>query len=520
MRLYSFTTKLEGETMKGCFGYIGRCGMLAGMLILGGLASANAEEAALNLGLKEAIRQAVEKNLDVRAELYNPAIAEADIGKNRGIYDTHLTLLTDYKDSTTLPASTFLSGAQVIEQRTFRFNPGVNQLIPLGGTLGFTFDNTRNSNNSSISLNRYYQTDLTLTYAQPLLKNFGREATELNISVAVFTKDASLDRFRTKLTDTVATVRNEYFKLYSLRQDLEAKKSSLELARKILSDTQARVKAGVLPAMEILNAEFGVASREKELIDAERAVKDEMDVIRVLLQVRMPGEVIPVDTPTKEPLEVKEEEAIKRAIAGRPELLEQRTNLKSAELQTRVAANRTLPDLTFSASGAVTGLNHDYGDAIDKMMTFNYPVWSVGLQLDYPLENRSARNDLARNRLKVEQAKTQIAGLEENVVNEVRAAARALQATYKQLEVTDRGRAYAEEVLQAYIKKQQVGLATTKDVLDVLNNLVAARTSQIQALANYNNAMTQYWKATGELLEREGVTVNGKEADALYEKSK
>ena len=29
---------------------------------------------------------------------------------------------------------------------------------------------------------------------------------------------------------------------------------------------------GVLPAMETLNAEFGVSSREKELIDAERAV--------------------------------------------------------------------------------------------------------------------------------------------------------------------------------------------------------------------------------------------------------
>lgn len=493
---------------------------MTGALILCGLPSARAEEGTLNLGLKDAIRQAVEKNLDVRAELYNPAIAESDIGKNRGIYDTHLTLLTDYKDSRTLPASSFLSGAQVIEQRTLRFNPGLNQLIPLGGTFGFTFDNTRNSNNSSISLNRYYQTDLALTFSQPLLKNFGREATDLNITVAVFAKDASLDSFRTKLTGTVATVRNEYFKLYSLREDLEAKKSSLELARKILSDTQARVKAGVLPAMEILNAEFGVASREKDLIDAERALNDEMDVIRLLLQVRIPGDVIPVDTPTKEPMEVKEEDAIKLAIAGRPELLEQRTNLKSAELQTRVAANRTLPDLTFSASSAITGLNHEYGDALDKMMTLNYPVWSVGLQLDYPLENRSARNDLVRNRLQVEQAKTRIASLEESVANEVRAAARALQATFKQLEVTGRGRAYAEEVLQAYIKKQQVGLATTKDVLDVLNNLVAAKSSQIQALANYNNAITQYWKATGELLEREGVTVNGKEADALYGKSR
>lgn len=477
---------------------------------------AHAEDAPVNLSLKEAIRQAVEKNLDVRAELYNPAIAEADIGKSRGIYDTNLSLLTDYRDSTSQPSSTFLSGAQVVEQGTFRFNPGVSRLTPYGGTVGLTFDNSRNTNNSTNTLNRYYQTDLSLTYSQPMLKNFGREATELNISVAVFAKEASLDAFRAKLADTVAAVRNEYFKLYSLREELEAKKSSLELARKILSDIQARVKAGVLPAMEITNAEFGVASREKDLIDAERVLKDEADVLRLLLQGGPSGDFIPVDTPSRNPIEVNEQEAIRKGIAARPELLEQRANLKGSELQARVAHNRTLPDLTFTASGGITGLNHEYSDAIDKMTSFNYPAWSTGLQFNYPLENRSAVNDLIKSRLKLEQAKTQISSLEQSIVNEVRAAVRAVGSSYKQLEVTDRGRAYAEEVMQAYLKKQQVGLATTKDVLDVLNNLVAARSSQIQAVVSYNNAITQLWKVTGELLDREGITLNGKEAEALY----
>lgn len=82
--------------------------------------------------------------------------------------------------------------------------------------------------------------------------------------------------------------------------------------------------------------------------------------------------------------------------------------------------------------------------------------------------------------------------------------------------MTARGRAYADEVLQAYIKKQKVGLATTKDVLDVFNNLVTAKTNEIQAVADYNNAIVNLWKTTGELLVREGVTLNGKEADELY----
>ncbi len=47
--------------------------------VLAGMASA--EESARQLTMKEAIKLAVETNLDVRAELYNPASAEADIHK-------------------------------------------------------------------------------------------------------------------------------------------------------------------------------------------------------------------------------------------------------------------------------------------------------------------------------------------------------------------------------------------------------------------------------------------------------
>ena len=138
----------------------------------------------------------------------------------------------------------------------------------------------------------------------------------------------------------------------------------------------------------------------------------------------------------------------------------------------------------------------------------------------YPLGNTSAQNDYVRSRLKTDQLRTQIRGQEEIIVNEVRSAIRAVQAGYKQIDVTSRGSAYAEEVLKAYIKKNEVGLATTKDVFDVQNNLVAAKGAQILAKAGYDAALTQFWKSTGEILEREGITVDGSQADSLYGKAR
>jgi outer membrane protein TolC len=70
------------------------------------------------------------------------------------------------------------------------------------------------------------------------------------------------------------------------------------------------------------------------------------------------------------------------------------------------------------------------------------------------------------------------------------------------------------------MKKVEVGLATTKDLLDVENDLVAARTNQIKAEALYAISLNQYWKSTGELLEREGIHIDAAQSDALYKEVK
>ena len=134
--------------------------------------------------------------------------------------------------------------------------------------------------------------------------------------------------------------------------------------------------------------------------------------------------------------------------------------------------------------------------------------------------NRAAENDYIKSKLKVGQTQTQVRSLEDTVTVDVRNAIRALQSSYKQLDVTARGSAYAEQRLQAYIKKNKVGLATSKDVLDVENDLVTAKGNQIQAVTDYNNSITALWKASGELLDREDIKVSEKDADSLYEKNR
>jgi len=475
------------------------------------------ESSVIRLTLADAIKAAVENNLAVRAERYTPAQQEAEYQKNRGIYDPSLQLLASYADTTNV-SSFYLSPPDRQADRSTQLNAGLSQLFFTGGTATLGFNNSYNRTDTTIAggLDSYWYSNLGLTVSQPLLKNFGREATELAIDTARLGKYSSIEQFNTRLSAIVAQVCNEYYTLYSLREELEVKKVSLELARKILTETQARVKAGVMPAMEILNAEYGVASREKELIDAERAVSDQADLLRQLLQLEPGAELLIAETPSKALYEVSEQDQIRVALELRPEIRELKRNLELLELQTRVSNNRTLPDLTLSASAAATGLAGTYAKDVDRLGSGEYPNWSVGLALAFPLGNRAAENDYRKNRLKVEQAALRLRNQQELVSNEVRAAVRAVAANFKQLDVADRGRAFAEERFKAFVRKAEVGLATNKDVLDVENDLAAAKSNQIKAQTAYANAVTQLWKVTGELLERQQIRMVERDVEQLY----
>jgi outer membrane protein TolC len=475
--------------------------------------SVYAEPASKLLSLSEAISKAVEKNLDVRAEYYNPAQFEADINRNRAIYDPLLSVQTAYSDSSSAQlASIGTSG----NTEAFTFNSSISQLFQSGGTLAFNFNNSRNTSDSTTTLPHYWQSGVGLSFSQPLLKNMGQEVTEANIRISQISKYASLERLKTKLLSTVAQVRNEYFKLYTLREALAVKKVSLELARKILNETKTKVAAGVLPAMEILNADFGFVTREKDLIDAEKAVSDQADLLRLLLQLDPQVDIQIKDLPSRELYTPLDDVAISRALSSRPELLEQKRNLELVELQTRVLNNKTKPDLSLNASANLNGVDNRYPQNLEKIGGFDYPGWSIGLMFSYPLGNNAAENDLRKNRLKGEQTALQIKSLEQSIKNDVRSATRSISSGYKQIEVADRGAAFAEERLRAFIRKNEVGLATTKDVLDVENDLVVAKNSQISAVTEYNNAITKLWQTTGELLERQGIRLDENEVNRIY----
>jgi outer membrane protein TolC len=89
----------------------------------------------------------------------------------------------------------------------------------------------------------------------------------------------------------------------------------------------------------------------------------------------------------------------------------------------------------------------------------------------------------------------------------VRNAAQAVEITRRQIQAARAARESAEIQLAGEQKRYRTGLSTTFLVLQFQNQLVNARTAEIRAEANYNQAIANLQRATATTLRANNVTV-------------
>ena len=129
--------------------------------------------AGMNISIQDTIALALENNLDIKIEKFNPDIRKTETEKERSIFDPVFT--SDFINSATrTPSSSELEGAREIDQKVLDFSIGLTQKFVTGTSAELKFINERyRSNSIFLKINPYYESDVTLTLTQPLLKNFG-----------------------------------------------------------------------------------------------------------------------------------------------------------------------------------------------------------------------------------------------------------------------------------------------------------------------------------------------------------
>ena len=218
----------------------------------------------------------------------------------------------------------------------------------------------------------------------------------------------------------------------------------------------------------------------------------------------------PADVLLALPTDVNRSKSFQRAMKNRPDLIEARLAIEKRAVVVKFQHNQLFPNLDLVGHYGGLGVDADSGHALNQAFSFSNPDYFYGVVVSYPLGNTTARGSYRASQAAKQIAELQLKKAEQEVLVQIADYVNRVQSRFSQVGSTRKARSYAEAALAAEQKKLQNGLSTSFFVLQLQETLTAARTAELQALAEYNRTLAQLAFAEGGTLERNHLALEGK----------
>jgi len=480
------------------------------------------------LTIEDAVRTALEQNLDVQVERINPQLAQADVDISRGVWLPQLTGSMQFRNSDQVPNS-FLSGAgarETLTSRSFSGTAGYEQLFKSGTSMTVGWDAARStSNNTFSSFNPQLSSSVSFDLVQPLWRGFHIDVNRAQYKISRKNQEITDVQLRQQIVATARAVRLAYWTLVGTRYNLGVAQASLDISRQTLRDNRTRVEVGTMAPIDVVGAEAEVARNEEAAIVAASQIDAAEDQLRALVfDPKSPDfwtmDLELADAPQlpQTRADVDVEGAVKTAMEKRTDLIQFRKQLEIAQINLDLARDNTKPqvnavvdyglnglggvlvtkrgepnpDIPFDPGPVLETTSKGFGSVLGDIGTFDFPTWTVGVQVRYPLGNSTQKVIVARQRLAYTASELSLRNAELSVASEVRVVARNVNTNRKRVESTTSARVFSERQLDAAQKKFAVGLAQSIDVLIAQRDLATARFNELSAIIDYVKSLVDF----------------------------
>ncbi len=489
------------------------------------------------LTLDDAVKFALDRNLDIAVQRLNPEINDIAIASIRSVYHPSLTS-TINSQSTTTPSTSTLSGgasggdAIVAGLRTY--NGGIAQSIPWGGG-GFNvaLNNNRQTTTSlNVLYNPTFNTNWSGQYTQPLLRGFRTDATRRSLQVTKISRDISDVQLRATITNTLSNVRNAYWDYVYAIQAVEVAQKSLDLATKLVQDNQTRVEVGTMAPIDVVQAQSEQATRRQTLVAAQATRRTtELALKRLIVAgTQDPNwgvELDPTDRPDFRPEPVDIEAAVRRALSERTDLEIAKKNISGNDFTLKYLQDQLKPQADLQATYGLVGLGGSqlitsgtgvnrtvtgsipggYGEALSTLAGRNFPRWTVALNFSYPLGLSSQEASLARARVQLNQVQAQVKQIELQVATDVTNAALTSQSAAESVQAAQAARELSQKKLEAEQSKFEVGMSTNYFVVQAQRDLADAQNTELRQILNYRKSLVELERLQQTTLQNLNITV-------------
>jgi len=289
----------------------------------------------LYLSLKDAIRLALENNLDIAIARYNLPIADMDIlrtkaggvfrGVNTGVvqgtpgggvggfgtgapgagaggttagaggagagasglvqstlgvgtavqsYDPVIIGTLGEQHQTTPLANLQIYGVPLLQLNTGQANFGFAQAFATGSSVSFEFNNNRQTTNSPFfNLSPALGSMYRFSFQQQLLSGFGFGPNLRYLRIAKNDKKISDIGFKDQVMATVTQVENIYWDLVSAYEQAQVNEQSVAFAQHSLDNAKKQLQLQSIPAMDVMRAEAEVSKRDQDLTVARTSLQ-------------------------------------------------------------------------------------------------------------------------------------------------------------------------------------------------------------------------------------------------------
>jgi HAE1 family hydrophobic/amphiphilic exporter-1 len=460
------------------------------------------------MSLPDCIQAALAHNLDVQIQRFNPQISRYDLNAAYSGYDPAFTASGkhNYDDN-----NSGTNGVLPAISDVNYFNSGIGGSLPWGMQYNFSGNvSDTHANNALPSSGGQIQASLT----QPLLKNFWIDATRLNIRVAKNQLKQSEQVLRQQIINSVTAVADAYYELIFAQENVQVQQEALQLSQTQLDQDRQRLQIGTLAVLSVQQDESQTAQDHANLIAAQSTLDTDQNVLKNLLTDEYSKwhdvNIVPSETLTAPSQSFDLQASWNKGMTERPDLLQAKLNVEQEGIQLKYYRNQMFPELDLIGTYGFNGAGPQYSDAFGQYNEGNRPFYTYGAQLSVPLGSVGPRNQYKATKATLQQVVLQLKQFEQTVMVQIDNAVKVAESDYQSVEATKQARIYAQAALDAEQKTYAVGKATTFEVLQYQNSLTSARSQEIRALANYNEALANLAAQEGATFERYNISIEAK----------
>jgi HAE1 family hydrophobic/amphiphilic exporter-1 len=396
------------------------------------------------------------------------------------------------------------------------------QLLPTGQTFETTFNGIRSSGDQYPSPAVFGALNFTLT--QPLLQNRTNLAARAPLIAARTELLISSERDEANIADFVANGAQAYWQAVETREVIRVQQQTFDLAQKSYEHDKLALDLGALAALDIYQSQTQVAERKRDLVQAQYQYRTALDSLRHLIGADVTPElraveVVLEDDPAQIPAKseiLPFEQALEKAMHARPEVKADAQQLQVDNLNARAARDALQPQLNLQINGGSSGplisptatTYPGLSDTLRQVFAFDFPSYGLGLQLNFPIRNSTAKANLSNALVSRAQDRYKQRQTNQQVILSVRQAIDNIELADASLDAATTARDLARKNVDAEQQKYQLGSITAFELLDSQNRLANTESALVAAYVIYQQAYVAYQRATWTLLDGFGVIVD------------